>query len=160
MSFNQKQFRTLISETLKNLKLHSPSAVNLLLGTAAQESYFGTYLRQIDGPAQGVYQMEARTERDIWINFLKYRPELKDRVCNSSGMTGRPLTNLPHSLALRGNLLYQTVMCRIHYLRVPEAFPMPDDVYGLAHYWKKHYNTSQGNGTVAGFIDNYKHFCE
>lgn len=47
MAFNCLQFRDLITRVLKEVALYSPAAVNLLLGTAAQESGFGTYLRQV-----------------------------------------------------------------------------------------------------------------
>jgi hypothetical protein len=73
MAFDKKQFRDLIQRTLQDLGMHSESAVNLLLGTAAQESQFGTYFRQIGGgPALGVFQMEPDTEIDIWDNYLRY----------------------------------------------------------------------------------------
>jgi hypothetical protein len=43
-------------------------------------------------------------------------------------------------------------MCRIHYLRVPEVLPAANDWPGFAAYWKNHYNTWLGAGTVDGFL--------
>jgi len=64
MSFNVAQFKTLIERVLSELDpdLASPVAVKLLLGTAAQESRFGTFLHQLGGgPAKGAFQMEPAT---------------------------------------------------------------------------------------------------
>ena len=65
MAFNCLQFRDLITRVLKEVALYSPAAVNLLLGTAAQESGFGTYLRQVKGPALSVFQIEEATFLDL-----------------------------------------------------------------------------------------------
>jgi hypothetical protein len=149
---NTRQLRELIIEpTLKDLKLYSESAVNLLLGTAAQESLMGEYIHQVGGgPAKGIFQMEPATETDIWTHYLKYKPELADRV--AALMT-------PHDIGggnLVGNLYYATAMARIHYLRKKESLPHHQDVEGMARYWKIHYNTIHGKGTVEEFIHNYQ----
>jgi hypothetical protein len=150
MSFNQNQFKILIEKVLRRMKMHSNSAVNLLLGTAAQESAFGTYIRQLgDGPARGVFQMEPATERDIWSSYISYRRDVETMIEIISGVSA------PDELHLEGNLLYQIIMARLHYRRVKEPFPSADDIEGLARYWKKYYNTSQGKGTIEEFITNY-----
>ncbi|WP_328286209.1 hypothetical protein [Kozakia baliensis] len=67
------QFKHLIVvPTLAALGLGSPSAVNLVTGTALAESR-GAYLRQINGgPALGFWQMEPATHDDCWENFLNF----------------------------------------------------------------------------------------
>lgn len=153
MTIDKEQFEDLLTRTLRRLGLHSPAAVALLLGTAAQESRFGTYIRQLgSGPARGVFQMEPATEQDIWINYLVYRPQLVDKIKKICNIT-RPDTE-----ALEANLLYQICMARIHYLRVPSPLPASDDLSGLADYWKRFYNTSLGAGTVAEFADNWRRY--
>lgn len=153
MAFDKKQFRDLIQRTLQDLGMHSESAVNLLLGTAAQESQFGTYFRQIGGgPALGVFQMEPDTEIDIWDNYLRYRSELAYIIAIITGKA------CPSSIDLEANLSYQIAMVRIHYRRIPEALPKADDVAGLARYWKQHYNTHLGAGTEEEFIRNYNKY--
>lgn len=150
--FDRNQFRELVDDVLTSLGLHTPAAVNLLLGTAAQESRFGTFLRQIGkGPALGVFQMEPATERDIWENFLRYHPELVLVITATTGVTGPG----PH---LRWNLAYQIAMTRVHYLRKKQSIPATDDVAGLAAYWKQHYNTPIGKGTVEEFAANYRRY--
>ena len=60
MSFNKTQIEDLVERVLKEVDLYSESAVNLILGTIAQESRFGTYLKQVgSGIAKGVIQEDA-----------------------------------------------------------------------------------------------------
>lgn len=155
MSFNPLQFKDLIERTLKGLRLYSPSAVALLLGTSAQESQFGTYLRQLgNGPALGVYQCEPDAEKDVWHNCMAYRTDLRARVYRLTGATG------PNPDRMEYDLVYATVICRIDYYREPEPLPKPYDMTGLARYWKKYWNTAAGDGTVEQFIKNYKKYLE
>lgn len=152
--FDPKQFSGLIHTTLNDLGLglRSQAAVQLLLGTAAQESRFGTYLHQINGPALGVFQMEPETEMDIWYRFLAYRPAIENAVELTTGVSG------PSCMHLRGNLIYQIAMARVHYFRVPHPLPDPGDIDGMAAYWKQHYNTPLGRGTTDEFVKNYRRY--
>lgn len=152
MSFNRNQFEDLIITVLNDIGLYSPSAVNLLLGTAAQESHFGTYLRQISGPALGVFQMEPATEEDIWRNFLRYNFDLRYKITQSTFISA----SSPDALVW--NLRYSIAMARIKYYRAPDPLPVADNIEGLAEYWKKIYNTPQGRGTVEEFLRNYRKY--
>lgn len=147
------QFRErVIRPTLVGLELWSEAAEALLIGTAVQESRL-TYLVQIGGgPALGVYQLEPETEADIWVNFLRYRRGLARRI--EASIAEIP----PAPYLLVTDLRYATAMARIHYLRQREPLPAADDVEGLAHYWKDHYNTAAGKGTVAQFTLNYRRY--
>lgn len=142
----------IIIPTLKHLNMYSESAVNLLLGTAAQESHLGYFLKQIKGPALGIYQIEPATLHDIYSNWLTYKKEI------SGKLTELGVIKLSAESNLIGNLYYATAMARIHYYRVPEALPDADDIECLARYWKQHYNTPQGRGTEEEFIHNYKKY--
>jgi hypothetical protein len=153
MAYHAGQFTEAQEWVLHQMGLHSLAAVNLILGTVAKESDFGTYLRQLGGgPARGGIQMEPATERDIWDRYLVYRPHLQKAVHRASGVSG------PDESALELNLAYQIAMCRIHYLRVPEYFPDPNDVWGLARYWKRFYNTRRGAGTENEFVHAYRKY--
>lgn len=155
MSINARQFREhIIKPVLEYLGLYSKSAENLLFGTAAQESLMGHYLKQIKGPALGVYQMEPNTHQDILENFLIYKKDLYSKVLCLISKKG--LENKEKELI--SNLNYATAMCRAHYLRVREPLPNATDIKALAVYWKKYYNTALGKGTVEEFINNYKKF--
>lgn len=142
---NIAQFREhIVQPVLLRMGAHTLAAEQILIGTALTESGL-KYIHQIGGgPAQGVYQMEPETERDIWNNFLLYRPELSEKV---SGL----MSDMPQNLI--GNLYYATAMCRVHYLRVPERLPDADDAEAMAQYWKQFYNTEDGKGELIDFIE-------
>lgn len=147
MSFNKNQFRKLIDFVLGDYpELASESAIQLLLGTAAQESNFGTYLRQLGGgPAMGVFQMEPKTFRWLQDKYKKEYPKI---------VNGRIVTDLEWDLRLA------ILMARLRYRIVPAKLPYGYDVKGLAMYWKEHYNTPLGAGTVEQFVSNYRKFVD
>lgn len=154
---NPKQLRDLvIVPTLVELGLMSDSAVELLLGTAAQESHLGSYIKQVGaGPALGIYQMEPGTHDDIWKNFLKYKPELRQKVLNLLPAWLQDKDPSEFSGQLVGNLYYATAMTRVFYYRKIEPLPPVGDTYKQAQYWKLHYNTYLGKGTEAEYMHNY-----
>tara|TARA_R100000005_G_scaffold90372_2_gene61645 strand:- start:1261 stop:1719 length:459 start_codon:yes stop_codon:yes gene_type:complete len=139
-----QDFRDLIIRpTLAALGMGGAAAENLLLGTALVESGF-RHLRQVRGPALGLYQCEPATYADI-LAYVRARPGLLARL--------RPLivgAELPDVSQIIWNLQYATAICRLHYWRVPA--PIPEDVAGQAAYWKRHYNTVHGRGTVEKYL--------
>ncbi len=154
---NPKQLRELIIRpALHTISAWSPEAEDLILGTAAQESHCGRYIRQMGCSgsigAFGVWQMELATARDIYDNYLRYKPELKRSIERLRGL-GQSITE-----ALTGNLAYAAAMARIHYLRAPGKIPA--DLAGQATYWKQYYNTPQGKGTVAEYMDNWVRYAK
>ena len=138
--------RHVICPAIDSVGLYSAEAAVLLLGTAAVESHCGTYLKQIGGgPALGVFQMEPATHDDIIANFLAYRAGLMRAV---------GATVLRTSAAeMTGNLTYAAIMARLHYRRVPEPLPNRHLVKAQGEYWKQHYNTPEGAGSVRKYID-------
>jgi hypothetical protein len=156
MGINPKQLRELvIIPALKYLNPvipYSIEAVDLLCMTAAHESLNGTYLKQIKGPALGIYQMEPATHDDIWKNFLAYNGEIAEDTIQYGSS----------ALDLVTRLDYATAMARVHYYRVPEALPKckdtgPDSdyIYELAKYAKKYYNTHLGKATADDYFDAF-----
>lgn len=142
---------------LRYLGHHSESAVDLVLGTAAHESHLGHFLRQVRGPALGLYQIEPATHSSIWSNYLRFRPELADKVRALAAV--RSINNgIPDHSELIWNLMYSTAICRLVYL--PARPAIPDTVQGRAEYWKAHYNTSLGKGTVEKYLDDYRRLVE
>lgn len=133
---------------LEKLDLFSPEAVSMLLGTIATESLSGNYIRQVGGPACGIYQMEPATATDILENFLSYRPEIAMKVRSLY------ISRLSLEENLTMNLAWSTAMCRIYYYRVKE--PIPKTFEERAVYWKKYYNTSKGKGFVYDYLTKAK----
>lgn len=149
---NVLQFREyVVRPTLIHLALFSPAAENLLVGTALKESAL-FHLDQLTpgpGPAFGIYQMERATHDDIWDRYLSSFPPLAAKVAS----TAAPWPERVYQL--HTNLAYATAMARIHYYRVRESLPAADDVLALGRYWKLHYNTPRGKGTVEEFVKAY-----
>lgn len=143
-----------VRPTLGRLELDGDTAERLVMGTIAHESKGGTYLKQIQGPALGIVQMEPPTHDDIWHNWLRYRPALAEQLLKLVPLWATERKSEPDAYLLVTSLEYAVAMCRIHYLRVPEPLPDPDAA-SLAAYWKEHYNTGAGLGTTAQFIEAY-----
>jgi hypothetical protein len=162
-----RQFREhVVQRTLRELDdciPYSEEAVDLLMMTAAHESKGGTFLKQVQGPALGVYQMEPTTHEDIWDNYLEYNRKLEVEI---SGFL--PQAGLCYE-ELIANLTYSTAMARVHYFRVPEALPVMPPLskcidlrhqeglylWELAEYAKKHYNTVAGKATPEKYYQDY-----
>ncbi len=152
-------FRELIIDpTLKKMDLYSPVSSNLILGTAIQESRLH-HLKQINGPALGLYQVEPATHHDLYVNYINNKRHVAGRL---NRINFRALMNnwdtWPNDELLITNLEYATAICRLIYFRRPEALPDdPNDIESLGKYWKKHYNTISGAGTVSQFNRSYLH---
>jgi hypothetical protein len=143
VSFDRSQFRDLIARRLVERGLHSEAAVNLLMGTAAQESRLGTYLRQMRGPAIGVFQMEPGTFNWLRDRYAAQYPEIACRECEE----------------MEWDIDLAILFARLRYLVVPIPLPAADDVLGLGGYYKAHYNTPAGKATVADFVRNYQRYA-
>ena len=144
MSYDKTQFRALLNRILPP-KLHSESAIELLLGTAAQESAFGTYLRQFGkGPARGAFQMEGMTFGDLVNRYSDEFPEINNWKFEE----------------LEWDLRKAAIMARIKYYSCPGRLPLSNDLVGMARYWKRWYNTPLGCGTIEEFIENYLRYVE
>jgi hypothetical protein len=151
MSINAIQLRTLIVRpTLIKCSMWSQAAENLMMGTCAQESHLGQYLKQIpNGPALGIYQIEAATYHDI-----KKIVYTKDFRLRSDFLKVYDLPDNPEQMIY--DLQLATVVCRLGYARHKEPLPRDTDVVGMARYWKEYHNTKIGKGTIQEFIINYE----
>ena len=143
-----KQFRSLVVDpALKAVDMYSEAASRLLVGTALVESNL-TYLKQIKGPALGLFQMEPATYHDhvTWLLASPSRRHIAE------------LLNPLRPEKLIWDLQFAAILCRVHYLRVPAPLPAADDIDGLAQYWKDHYNTRRGKGRPEEFVRRYREF--
>jgi hypothetical protein len=132
------------------IKRKDKADTQLMLGTAATETGLGKKLRQIgfsmesnDG-AFGSWQMELKTDADIWTHVLAYNSEMEARVLQL-------MVTRSHKDNLIGNIWYACAMARLQYWRFSEPLPEQDDIYGQAHYWLDYYNKG-GKGTVEKFV--------
>lgn len=148
---NAQQLHDLIIKpTLQYMggRYYSKDAAMLLLATAAIESDCGYYIKQIDGPALGVWQMEPVTHNDIWNN------------CDA--LTSKTLQrSVVFSLAAMGKCgdeslscapMYACAMARLKYSMDRASLPDYNDVDSVYNYYKRVYNTHLGVSTKAKFI--------
>jgi len=153
---NSKQIKEIISDTLKDIDLHSDEAVSLIYNTGLVESRY-EYLKQIKGPAKGLFQCESWVAVDICKNYLKYRESLMKKVAKACKLEWRYFLDPKEpewENILTTNISAQIAMCRLHYRRVPK--PLPKTIEDQAAQWKVYYNTSKGKGTVEKFIEIVK----
>lgn len=132
------QFKALIVRgTLAQIGLAGDAAVNLLTGTALVESEL-YFLRQMGGPALGLWQMEPATHDDCWQNFLNTQPQLGQSIRMLAGRRN------PTVALLITNLAYACAMARVKYLRAAPPLPAATDAAALSAYHKRIYNTARG----------------
>lgn len=126
----------------------SENHVALLLETSAVESSRGLIVKQVGGPARGIFQMEPRTEK-CTRNWLKARfPKVYEEVMVFYDKNQSPEWNRTH------NVPYNVAMSTAYYWRrlgdsLAKNITTLED---RAKVWKKHYNTYLGRGTIAGYI--------
>lgn len=143
MAYDRDQFRDLIARTLKRYNLHAEAAVALLLGTAATESDFGTFLRQVGGgPALGAFQMEPATFEDLQ----------RRRAGRFPPLHGRRASQLETDLDLA------ILMARLKYMDDPAPLPDADDVPAMAAYYKVAFNSILGKGSVEKFLADWDRY--
>lgn len=142
MSVEPLQFRLyIVRAPLKAVNLWSPEAEELLMMTAATESFLGRYIRQVGGIALGEFQMEPATFHDC-NRYLGLRPRP-----NFTPHTDPEMLIYDRAAA--------TVYARIKYLMDPDPIPPANDLRGLAAYYKKVYNTPLGKGSVEKALADY-----
>ena len=150
---DQKQIKEIIKSTLKDIDLYSEDAVDLIYNTGLVESRY-MYLKQIKGPARGLFQCESWVAVDICKNYLKYRESIMKKVAKTCKLEWKYFLDPKEEeweKILTTNIVAQIAMCRLHYRRVPK--PLPKTIKEQASQWKTYYNSSKGKGTVEKFIE-------
>jgi len=133
----------------------------LLLCTAAIESDCGYYIKQVNGPALGIWQMEPKTHLDIFENCDAIKSPssnvieklLEFKVCATpfSIMGGR--FNANRDLII--SPMYACAMARLKYSMTPE--PLPEykgdaniDLRAFYDYYAKFYHGVDKDGKELG----------
>lgn len=153
---DSKQLRMcIIKPALLDLQMFSEAAEELMVFTCAAESMGGTYLRQINGPALGIYQMEPATYNDIWQNRIKNKVNIYVMLIHNFG-----INSMPPEDKLIYDLRYATAMSRIFYERIPSRLPEAHDIDGIWNYYKTYYNTAKGSATKERCIAAYNRYIK
>jgi len=148
-----KEIKGIISEVLDKLEKETnikktPEAVNLIYETGMAESGYRALVQKGGGPALSFFQIEPATAKDIFNNYIEYREPLVQALI----LFGVDPMDLDFSV--KTNIAVAVCMCRFHYRRVPSAIPKTKE--GRAKYWKKHYNTKLGKGTIEHYLEANK----
>lgn len=128
----------------------SAAAENLLLGTAAQESAMGLYMKE--RRHLGLYHITPLTHRAIWDKYLVHTPDLASKVRGIASQKG--FLQNPHGELLT-NLKYATAIAWMIYRRTGKPLPAADDLYGLAAFWHRHFHP-RPMADIQTFIRNYR----
>lgn len=166
----QEYKKDIVEPTLKQFNLYSKDAAELVTATANHESGIFKYRRQLnvnpDGDVGGfgLGQIELLTHHDHYKNFLIYKKDLCQKIIDTffNGINMSVEYFIENEIyhdkeLLRYNDFYNCLMIRITYLRKTEPLPDSDDIYALADYWKRHYNTILGKGTIEKFVKDYNY---
>ena len=158
-SINKNKLQETISYLIDRCNISSDinrdDLTNLLLETCAVESDFGKLIKQVNGPALSIYQIEPNTYNfidklletkytDIY-NFTKYfidknKTQVHTRMCN-----------IPHG----------TIAALVYYLHT--ANDKLKDISTRekrASIWKTYYNTHLGKGTVESYLRKSKLYLD
>ncbi len=127
----------------------------LKLGTGAIESNCGQFIKQIGGPALGIWQMEPVTHDDIWLNC----DALKNGEFASLISRLRDRRHVKHEWEhLATSPMYACAMARLKYAMDTQPLPKltsdKDFINTVFYkYYKRIYNTSLGDATFDRWTD-------
>jgi hypothetical protein len=151
--FDITQFRAdILTPTLGALQFREIELKELLVFTCAVESAGGTYVRQIKGPALGIFQMEPNTFTDIWHNFILRKPDIVNLFSLNLGVH-----RLPDPTEMITDLKLATAMAACLYKQRKASILSckEDDLWDV---YKPLYNTDKGAAKKFESINAYRKF--
>lgn len=142
----------------------------LLFGTAAQESGLRWERQRTprwEGNVGGFskWQVETGSIQDS-LAYLRRRPDVCARATEwlfadpkapQTWIDLIPMEAILWALRMDDNDKPGVLFARLHYLRVSE--PVPLTLYDQASYWKDHFNTIKGAGTVEQYLGSWNRWC-
>lgn len=135
--------------------------VEIMVGIVATESGFTHRVQIGGGPACGLFQIEPDTAFDVYLNYLRRKPDRLNRLMMLS--FDMPVFFFPARICLPDLLKvwddFSFLIARCVLLRRPE--PIPKDVEAQARYYKRWYNTPDGAGSVEKYLKDWEaHGCQ
>ena len=131
----------------------SKNANFLSLCTAAVESNCGDKIKQDNGPALGIWQMEPATHCDIWLHCDKLQELSDGRGCVLAHRV-RALMISPDNNGdtdLMVSPMYACATARLKYSMDKAPLPDHNDFRSVYDYYKRIYNTLLGASTYEKF---------
>jgi len=120
------------------------TAIKMLLETAGAETGRGVINDKTKLAGMGITQFD-------WVGFndtlTRTRTKDKEKIDSYFGIN----IDWVSWEELRYNPLLSMIFTRLKYKLIPE--PIPSDIKDRAKYWKKHYNTKAGKGTVEHYLE-------
>ena len=150
-SIKSEQLRQTIEAVQERMSIvpsHDNGTIDLLMETAATESHRGKFVKQINGPARGVFQMEPATEKDLLSWLKKNHRSIYSEVMFFYNKKMSAEQNLAN------NVPYQIALTTAHYWRYygDELVKYSSEIEYRACIWKSRYNTRLGKGNVAKYL--------
>jgi len=144
------QFREYVVEpVVRSLGLPDPKRrIELLMMTAAHESAQGRYIKQIRGPALGLFQMEPATHSYIYSWLCNHQPADRRRAALEWA-----LERVGSAEQMTGNHYYATAIAAFNYYSKPGR--LPNNIADMTDYAKKYWNTHLGKATPGDYLDAY-----
>ncbi len=153
--FDITQFRQeIVIPHLSAINIRSPHMVELLVFTCATESAGGTYVKQVKGPALGIYQIEPSTFTDLWTNYIVRKPDIVNMLSLHFG-----IHRVPQPQDVVYDLRLATVCAALLYMH-RKAVPDDSEISTLWRLYKQYYNTEKGAAVEADSIKAYKKFAK
>ena len=153
---SREHVRRVITATLAHLGVKPQEQAaweKLLLLTAATESDMGRILRQIRGPARGIFQVEPNTEKYVLWWFKTFDPTVYEKIKNLRCPAKLDIAEL------EGNLPYAVAIAWGTYA-VRKVNPVGKSLQEMAEMYKRHYNTPKGKASVKGALQKAQVFAK
>ena len=121
------------------------NGVLMILETCAAETLLGTHKDRTNYSAgTSIAQIDNGTF--VWLRDKYGKSSVATRINDHFDID----INRVQYVELEHNALLGMIWCRLRYL--PVSAPIPDTLDGRAAYWKKWFNSTEGKGTVEGYI--------
>ncbi len=146
----------IIGPTLKYLGIDSNVAEELLLGTAALESQLNPLHKNAE--RLGIYQITPRQHRQIWDEYLAFKPDLASRV---RGLASQHRFLQDPDSELSWNLSYATAIAWLMYQREDIVLPTNNEADQLGLLWRRCFGRKTEHGEqaekqFAGWLTDYR----
>ena len=153
--FDITQFREdILSPTLNALQIRDPFFLELLVFTCAVESAGGTYVKQVKGPALGIYQLEPATFTDCWVNYIVRKPDIINLLSLNLAVH-----RMPHPIEMVTDLKLATAMAAMLY-KQRKACPTTTVPADLWNIYKPLWNTDKGAAVKDTCLKAYAKFIK
>ena len=119
------------------------TAVHMIIETAVAETGLGRIEDKTDEAGMGITQFDKIPFADIRDRCIKLKPQIEKDL-------GVDITKVNWD-DLRYNIFLSLLFARLLYWLKGE--PIPKTIEERAAYWKFHYNTKSGQGTVEHYLE-------